>query len=155
VAVVYHPSSPVPFSRPIGGVETGHNLALAAARVAEGPPEAVIGGQAVRNLLAGIGLEKIGVDRLMGAVNVAGGKIRGGDQFGPLGAYLKKALDGLGITPPPLTETRPALASVEAVLGEPSKLKELLGMARSSVLTLGIEDGLDIEPLNQPVGRAQ
>jgi len=150
VAVVYHRSSAIPFTDPFGGLETGDNLAVAAARVEDGPSEATIGEEALANLFARAHLPDAvanGVDRMMESLNIAGGKLRGLKQdHGPLGAYLSDALDTLDLMPPSLTETRPALASVDSVLKDSSELYALAGQAIVMARGLEAKLGIDILP---------
>lgn len=126
VAVVYHSSTIVPFTGVFGDVVTGDNLAVAAARVEDGPNNVIIGEEAVKNLL-GKGLlgpaGARGAGRLMESVNLVGGKLRGmGRGYGPLGQHLHAVLEKLGLIPPALNESRPALARVDSVLSDTSQV---------------------------------
>ncbi len=150
VAVVRHGSTPIAFTRPFGGVRTGDNLALAAARVANGPTDAIIGEEALRKLAGRMHVPGAAADSvvwLLESLNIAGGKIRDLERdYGPIGAYLSKAVKTLGLEPPLLTETRPALTSVDSVLTDGSDLYGAIKKASAITGELEAKVGVDILP---------
>lgn len=150
VAVVYHQSSSIPFTKPFGGLETGNNLALAAARVEDGPDDAVIGEEALSNLLTRAHLPAFaanGATRMMESLNIVGGRIRNlKNDYGLIGGYLGEVLDRLELTPPPLTETRPTLVSVDSVLVDGSEFYATMKQAGVLVKALEAKLGIDILP---------
>lgn len=146
VAVVYHQSSEIPFTQPLGGIETGSNLAIAGARAEDGPIDKTVGEEAIANLLSKIGLKSNGdaANRILEGLNIAGGKIRNlKNDYGPIGGYLAEAIDRFGLTPPSLTETRPSLASVDSVITDGSdiyaSIKQAIGMAEALEAKLGVD----------------
>lgn len=137
VAGVFHPSTPVPFSGSLGGVETGNNIALAAAAVVDAPANNVIGSDALKRAVAGVPLAGAAAERLDGlldAVNLFGHRARSqGDNLGVLGGLLNQAIDKLGIVPPPLSEARPSLVSIQDAVGNnlPDEIFQLIERAGS------------------------
>ena len=150
IGLVYHPSSRLPFSNLFGGIQTGDNAAIAAAAVVDGPPSATIGEEAIRNLLKGARVPAEAADGLnwmAESINVVGDDMRNLEKrYGPIGGLIKKALSGLGLVPPPLTETRPALVSVDKTLSDSSKIYGLAKKAVSAVRSLEGKRGVKILP---------
>lgn len=150
VAVAYHRSSAIPFTKPFGGLKTGDNLAVAAAGVEDGPVEATIGEEALANLMSRAHLPAAAADSanwMMESLNIVGGKVRNlKNDYGPIGGYLGEALDALGLTPPPLTETRPTLAPVDSVLADGSKFYATMKQAGALIKTVEAKLGIDILP---------
>lgn len=150
IGLVYHQSSRLPFSHVFGGIETGDNVAIAAAAVVDGPPTATIGEEAIRNLLVGARVPPEAADGLnwmAESINVVGHDMRNLEKrYGPIGGIINKALGGLGLVPPPLTETRPALVSVDKTLSDSSKIYGLAKKAVSVVRLLEGKRGVKVLP---------
>ncbi len=137
LAAVYHPSTMVSFTPMLGGVKTGRNIAIAAGTVADGPPDATIGEEGIKELFSGntaLSYMGEGLNRILDSVNWIGNKAKGlGKDYGIIGSYVSKALDKIGVIPPSLTQTRPALIGVDEALKDESKIYDLLRRAETKL----------------------
>ena len=137
LAAVYHPSTRVSFTSMLGGLKTGNNIAIAAGTVADGPTDETIGEEAIEELFSGdpvLSTMGDGLGRVLDAVNWIGQKGRRlENDYGIIGGYVSKALDKIGVIPPSLTQTRPALMSVDKALRGESKIYDLLRRAETKL----------------------
>ncbi len=136
VAVVYHPSTRIPFTSMLGGIETGDNIAIAAAVVADTPDDMTIGEEAIKNIFSKNRALKVtsgGMGRILDAINLVGHKARSLESdYGVIGGYIGQALDKIGIIPPSITQTRPALISVEKAVADKNGIYKLIRAIESN-----------------------
>lgn len=136
VAVVYHPSTLIPFTSMLGGIETGDNIAIAAAVVADTPDDMIIGEDAIKNLFSKNKALKVmsgGMGRILDSINLVGHKARRLESdYGVMGGYVGQALDKIGIMPPSITQTRPALISVEKAVADKNGIYKLIRAIESN-----------------------
>lgn len=142
VAIVGHSSTVVPFSSFFGGRQTGFNVALSAAKAAEGKADFVIGQEAVKNLSAKVPvLNQVGGTLIwfIDAINITGRNVDNlGDRYGSVGGTVVAALNRLNLVPPDITEVRPALTNIQEVTKNTfgNRISDLTGQVREMIRTV-------------------